>query len=243
MIKKYVVYSRQSKKSGMKGQMTLETADAIIRHFLNTQGEEGVDYEVVKVFKEVSSSYGSKSANRINFNEAYELCKQNGYTLLVSTASRLARNTAFGAKIIEEIDVVIASNPTASKTMKNIMLVLAEDESIQQSERRRATYQAKKEKCKKLGIKCEWGGNSEKWREKYFANKAAGKHSTTKLFKPSPQKDKLVVDIKTAISYGSPKSFVELADKLNKNEVFTLGNKPWNGRSLATFSKRNGIEL
>lgn len=240
---KYVVYSRQSKKSGMKNQMTLQTADSIVKHFLSTQGVEGVDYEVVEVFKEVSSSFGAKSANRINFNKAYELCKQHGYTLLVSTASRLARNTAFGARIIEEIDVVIASNPTASKTMKNIMLVLAEDESIQQSERRKATYQAKREKCKKLGVKCEWGGNSDKWREKYMTNRAAGKHDTSKQFKPSPQKEKLIVDIKTAISYSSPKTFVELADKLNQNGVMTLSNKVWDGKSLAVFAKRNEIKL
>ncbi|WNO47212.1 hypothetical protein [Vibrio phage vB_VibM_10AMN] len=82
-----------------------------------------------------------------------------------------------------------------------------------------------------------------KWHETYTANRAAGKHSTTKLFKPSPQKDKLIVDIKTAISYGSPKSFVELAEKLNKNKVFTLGNKPWNGRTLSTFCQRNEIKL
>lgn len=82
-----------------------------------------------------------------------------------------------------------------------------------------------------------------KWHETYTANRAAGKHSTTKLFKPSPQKDKLIVDIKTAISYGSPKSFVELADKLNKNEVFTLKGKEWNGRTLSTFCQRNEIKL
>ena len=242
-MKQYVIYSRQSKVSGLQGQMTLETADSIIRHYLSTQGKEGVDYEVVAAFKEVGSSFGEKSSSRKNFNEAYELCKENGYSLLVSTASRLARNTAFGAKVIEEIDVVIASNPTASKTMKNIMLVLAEDESLQQSERRKATYQAKKERCKELGIKCEWGGNSDKWREKFTKNREAGLHNTTKNFQPSANKQQTIVAIKQAIGYASPKSWTELAPKLNEQGVLTVSSKEWTPSSLGMFCKRNNISL
>ena len=81
------------------------------------------------------------------------------------------------------------------------------------------------------------------WHKSYTANKAAGLHNTTKQFKPSPEKDKLLVDIKTAIKYSNPKSFVELAEKLNDNNVVTLKGKTWCGRTLSTFAKRNNISI
>ena len=55
--------------------------------------------------------------------------------------------------------------------------------------------------------------------------------------------NKLLVDIKTAIKYSNPKSFVELAEKLNDNNVATLKGKAWCGRTLSTFAKRNGINI
>lgn len=81
------------------------------------------------------------------------------------------------------------------------------------------------------------------WHKSYTANRAAGLHNTTKQFKSSPEKDKLLVDIKTAIKYSKPKSFVELAEKLNDNNVVTLKGKTWCGRTLSTFAKRNNISI
>jgi len=81
------------------------------------------------------------------------------------------------------------------------------------------------------------------WHKSYTANKAAGLHNTTKQFKASPEKDKLLIDIKTAIKYSNPKSFVELAEKLNDNNVATLKGKAWCGRTLSTFAKRNDIHI
>lgn len=171
-MQKFVIYSRQSKVSGLAGQMTLETAEFTVRHYLQTLGKEGIDYEVVARFEEVKSGYGKSSRNRKEFNKAVQLCKSNkDYTLLVPNATRLSRNTAHGASLVEELNIVLANNPHANKTMKNLLLVMGEDESYQQSIRRSAAYQAKKERCEKLGVVCEWGANSKK----YQANLAEGK--------------------------------------------------------------------
>lgn len=166
-MKKIAIYSRQSKVSGLKGQMTLETADFTVRHYLHTLGEEGVDYEVVARFQEIKSSYGKNSRSREEFNKAVDFCRENkDVTLVVPNIQRFSRNTAHGATILEEIDVVLANNPHANNTMKNLLLVMGEDESYQQSIRRKATYQAKKERCEKLGVVCEWGANSVKYQQK-----------------------------------------------------------------------------
>jgi len=172
IMKQFVVYSRQSMVSDREGQMTLETADFTVRHYLNTLGKEGIDYQVVARFEEIKSGYGKSSRNRKEFNQAVELCRQNkNYTLLVPNATRLSRNTAHGASLVEELDIVLANNPQANRTMKNLMILMGEDESYQQSSRRKACYQAKKEKCDKLGIVCEWGANSKKYQEKLKSGK------------------------------------------------------------------------
>jgi len=245
-MKKFVIYSRQSKVSDYKGQMTLETSDSIIRHFLNTQGEEGVDYEIMGAFKEVTSSFGAKSSSRINFNKAYEMCKQNNYTLVVSTAARLARNTAFGSKVIEDIDVIFASHPTASKTMKNIMIVLAEDESINQSERRKATCDAKRERCKRNGEKFVWGGNSTKWRETFEQNKASGKHkyhTNERQFKVNPETDSIRKEIERVVKITQVNSYKELTEKVQLASITTPTGKMFTQQNLTNFCRRNNINL
>lgn len=166
-MKKFVIYSRQSKVSGLEGQMTLETADFTVKHYLQTVGSEGVDYEIVARFEEIKSGYGKSARNRKEFNNAVELCRENKeYILLVPNVTRLSRNTAHGSLLVEQLNIVLANNPHANKTMKNMMLVMGEDESGQQSERRKAAYKAKKERCDKLGVVCEWGANSEKYQTK-----------------------------------------------------------------------------
>ena len=114
-MRKFVLYSRQSKKSGMVGQMTLETSEFTMQHYLDTLNEP---YEIIDIIQEVKSGFKASSRNRVDFNRAVELCKQNNASLLVSNMSRLSRNTAHGAAVLEEIDVVLASAPSANKAMK-----------------------------------------------------------------------------------------------------------------------------
>lgn len=181
---------------------------------------------------------------------------QKGDTLLVWEMWRLGRSVpdvrriceglidrGISIKFVSEGLFLSAEDTGMAKHFSNLVLTVMSacgefDRAYKAESSRQGLEYVKKNHPEKLRKTA-----GSKWREKYFANKAAGKHSTTKLFKPSPKKEKLIVDIETAISYSSPKTFVELADKLNQNGVMTLSNKVWDGKSLAVFAKRNEIKL
>ncbi len=246
-MKKFVIYSRQSKVSGLKGQMTLETADFTIKHYLSSVGVEDVDYEVVARFQEIRSSYGNNSRNRIEFNKAIDFCRNNpDYTLVVPNIQRFSRNTAHGATILEEIDVVLANNPHANKTMKNLLLVMGEDESYQQSERRKATYKAKRARCEKEGLVCTWGGNSDKWRISFNKNKSLGLHShksNATSFRVSDNTNEIVQQISRLVKITTPSNYKELTEKVTLANITTPRGKPFSVTNLANFCKRNNIQL
>jgi DNA invertase Pin-like site-specific DNA recombinase len=244
-MKKFVIYSRQSKVSGLQGQMTLETADFTIKHYLNTVGVEGVDYEVVGSFEEIKSSYGHEnSRSRAEFNKAVKMCTEsNGeYTLVVSTAARLSRNTAHGAQLVEDFDIVIASNPNANKTMKNIMFVFGEEESYQQSERRKAAAAAKRKRCEDTGEKFIWGGNSPQWHKTFQANRA--NHAKTKRKEASRQRMQPVVTLITdMISFSNNTLTLDaIAAKLNERNITTATGKPWKKQNVSGFIKMYDIK-
>lgn len=241
LMKHFIIYSRQSKISGLEGQMTLETADFTIKHYLKTVGKEGLDYKVVGSFEEVQSGFGKKAKNREEFSKAVELCYKNKdkYTLLVSNISRLSRNTALGAKLVEDLDIVVASNPLANNTMKNLMLVMAEEESSQQSIRRTAAAEAKRERCKKNGEKFIWGGNSPKWKASYQSNRAKGLHKKSRTsIKAAEKKKPIVEEIKKIIDYSNDSlTYEQISDKLNAIGVLTTRGNPWIAANVCKFIK------
>ncbi|AGH31885.1 DNA invertase [Vibrio phage PWH3a-P1] len=203
---------------------------------------------------EFSDKLSGKNTNRPQLQECMSVITE-GDVLWVHSIDRLARNVedlrgivfdlmdkGATVKFVKEGLEFTGSQDEAMKASMSKMLLtllgaVAEFERSLITSRVREGVQQAKLKGKKIG------GSNPQWKQSYTTNRAAGKHSTTKDFKPSPQKEKLIVDIKTAISYSSPKTFVELADKLNQNGVMTLSNKVWDGKSLAVFAKRNEIKL
>ncbi|UZV41118.1 serine recombinase family protein [Vibrio phage vB_VpaM_R16F] len=224
-----------------------------------TEGRQDVARQLFGLeFDEVFIEYasGKNEENRPVFQELKSVLK-SGDEVWFNDLSRAGRNTkqllntvedliSRGVKVVFKTENLTFVNeetdPMQGAISKMLLTMLSSVNELFLTQTKIAVKQGlervKKESPEKLRKT-----TGSKWHETYTKNRDAGKHSTTKLFKPSPQKDKLIVDIKTAISYGSPKSFVELADKLNKNKVFTLGNKPWNGRTLSTFCQRNEIKL
>uniref|UniRef100_A0AB39AJR7 Serine recombinase family protein n=1 Tax=Vibrio phage P018-4 TaxID=3229728 RepID=A0AB39AJR7_9CAUD len=233
-----------SRKIGYRRCSTNESKQDLSRQLLDIKLDlcfdefaSGKDERGRPVFQEMVNSV--KKGDTIYFNDLSRAGRNAGQ--LINTINKLLDQKVTIHFITENITLSgDDSNPmqqAMSELIVNVMASMNQFFLAQQKASIKQGLESARRKGKKLG------GSNEAWHETYTANRAAGKHSTTKLFKPSPQKDKLIVDIKTAISYGSPKSFVELADKLNKNKVFTLGDKPWNGRSLATFCQRNEIKL
>lgn len=243
-MKHFVIYSRQSKVSDLEGQMTLETADFAIQNYLNTVGEEGVDYEIAGNFTEIGSSYSKYSRNRIEFNKALALCYSDPskYILLVSNMSRLTRNTAHGATLVEDLLILPASQPNADKTIKNIMLVLAESESHQHSIRRKAAYEAKRARCLRTGEPFYWGGNSPKWKKSYHSNK--NKHKRPASVERAKDFAKPFIEIVKNMIEFSNDSFTQqqIADKLNSKGLLTSRGKEWSKATISRFLKKNNIE-
>lgn len=233
-----------SRKIGYRRCSTNETKQDLSRQLL--------DIELDFCFDEFAS--GKDEKGRPVFQEMVNSVEK-GDTIYFNDLSRAGRNAG---QLINTINKLLAQQVTIHFITENITLSGDDSNPMQQAmselivnvmasmnqfflAQQKASVKQGLESARRKGKKI--GGANPQWKQSYTTNRAAGKHPTTKLFKPSPQKDKLIVDIKTAISYGSPKSFVELADKLNKNKVFTLGNKPWNGRTLSTFCQRNEIKL
>lgn len=245
-MKRFVIYSRQSKESGLQGQMTLETADYSIRHYLMTVGKEGIDYEVLGRFEEVKSGFGKSARNRDEFNKAVKLCYDNKETstLLVSNISRLSRNTAYGSQIVEDLNVVLASNPQANRTMKNLMLVMAEDESMQQSIRRKSAVMAKKERCEKNGDDFIWGGNSPQWHKTFQENKAKGLHKRPAFIQKSRDDAQPVVkEITNIIKYSRGSvTQTDIAIHLNSAGLTTARGGEFTKGSVSRMIKKFNID-
>lgn len=240
-MKKLVLYSRQSKISGNSNQMTLETSEFTMNHYLSTLGEEGVDYQVIDILREVKSGYSNSSRNRSTFNSAVELCKKHGASLVVSTMSRLSRNTAHGANVLEEIDVIVASSPSANKAMKQIMLVMAEDESEQQSLRRKAVYQAKKKRCEDAGERLVWGASSPKHQQSFQANKANHKKNSLNL-KVRDAQQPIVDKVSSIIRYSGGKvTQGGIAKILNEEGVQTVNGKQFTQAIVSRMMKKYEI--
>ena len=233
MSEKFVVYRRLSVEDRSRKQHGFESQMRDIEDYLAKQDSP----EVIGSFHEFVS--GAES-NKPKLKEAIELCKETGATLLIAKLDRLSRKVSQISVLMEsDITLRVALMPNASTFELHIYASLAEQEREMIRDRvKRGLAVVKSESPEKLR---KTKGTA--WHKSYTANKAAGLHNTTKQFKPSPEKDKLLVDIKTAIKYSNPKSFVELAEKLNDNNVVTLKGKAWCGRTLSTFAKRNNISI
>ena len=233
MSEKFVIYRRLSVEDRSRKQHGFESQMRDIEDYLAKQDSP----EVIGSFHEFVS--GAES-NKPKLKEAIELCKETGATLLIAKLDRLSRKVSQISVLMEsDITLRVALMPNASTFELHIYASLAEQEREMIRDRvKRGLAVVKSESPEKLR---KTKGTA--WHKSYTANKAAGLHNTTKQFKPSPEKDKLLVDIKTAIKYSNPKSFVELAEKLNTNNVVTLKGKAWCGRTLSTFAKRNNISI
>ena len=233
MSEKFVIYRRLSVEDRSRKQHGFESQMRDIEDYLAKQDSP----EVIGSFHEFVS--GAES-NKPKLKEAIELCKETGATLLIAKLDRLSRKVSQISVLMEsDITLRVALMPNASTFELHIYASLAEQEREMIRDRvKRGLAVVKAESPEKLR---KTKGTA--WHKSYTANKAAGLHNTTKQFKPSPEKDKLLVDIKTAIKYSNPKSFVELAEKLNDNNVVTLKGKTWCGRTLSTFAKRNNISI
>lgn len=149
----YVVYYRVSTKKQGESGLGLDAQKSEIERYMKlyAKGED-----IVAEFSEVASG---TTDMRLEFVKAINMCKQEGHTLLVSSVDRIGRKLSIVAKVIEDINVKVASMPFASNFELHIHASVAEQESKLISERTKAALQEAKARGVKLG------GNNKKRRK------------------------------------------------------------------------------
>ena len=142
---KHVAYYRVSTGKQGRSGLGLEAQSEAVRSYLN-----GGSWELVAEFTEVES--GKRHENRPKLQEALELCKLTGATLIVAKLDRLSRDAAFlltlqnaGARF------VCADMPDANSLTVGIMALVAQQEREAISTRTKAALAAAKARGTKLG--------------------------------------------------------------------------------------------
>lgn len=145
---KYIAYYRVStEKQGQSG-LGLEAQKRDIKVFMDSFANE--DDQLVAEFVEVESG---RHDDRRKLEEAMELCRKTGATLLVQKLDRLSRRVSFIAGLIEDRDLQFkcAQMPFADKFQLHIHAALAEQERDFISQRTKAALAVKKSEGVKLG--------------------------------------------------------------------------------------------
>lgn len=145
-IMKYVIYYRVSTKKQGESGLGLEAQQAYIEHFIDSS-------EVVKEFTEIASAKNVDCKSRPVLCEALELCKNNGYTLVVAKIDRLSRTTEHALSIYEQLsgNLVSCDIPNLDKFTLTLFMAIADRERELISIRTKQALAAKKKQGKKLG--------------------------------------------------------------------------------------------
>jgi DNA invertase Pin-like site-specific DNA recombinase len=147
-MKQFVIYTRVSTKSQGDSGLGLEAQERDINLYLDNYAEE--PHDIIGRFCDVES--GTR-ADRLQMQEALDLVRKTGSTLLVAKLDRLSRKVSFIATLMDDkkVDFKVASMPTADKVMLHIYAVLSEAERDFISTRTKAALKEAKERGVKLG--------------------------------------------------------------------------------------------
>ncbi|MDC0491245.1 recombinase family protein [Paracoccaceae bacterium] len=140
----FVSYLRVStQKQGQSG-LGLEAQRKAVEDNLN-----GGDWNLIEEVVEVESG---KKNKRPKLNEAIELCKASGATLVVAKIDRLTRDAAFLLNLKDAgIDFIAADMPEANRLTIGIMALVAEQEREAISKRTKEALAAAKVRGVQLG--------------------------------------------------------------------------------------------
>ena len=132
-----------TQKQGQSG-LGLEAQRKAVEDYLN-----GGDWNLIEEVVEVESG---KKNKRPKLNEAIELCKASGATLVVAKIDRLTRDAAFLLNLKDAgIDFIAADMPEANRLTIGIMALVAEQEREAISKRTKEALAAAKVRGVQLG--------------------------------------------------------------------------------------------
>ena len=143
---KFVVYHRVSTKKQGKSGLGLNAQKAYIKHFINKQ-------DIVQEFTEIATAKYMDCKTRPQLCKAIELCKLNGYTLVVAKIDRLSRKTEHALNIYNQLDGRLQSCdiPNLDKFTPTLFMAIADRERELISIRTKQALAEKKKQGVKLG--------------------------------------------------------------------------------------------
>lgn len=140
----FICYYRVSTTKQGRSGLGLEAQRKSVADYLN-----GGDWNIIEEFTEIESG---KKNQRPKLQEAIELCKATGSTLIVAKIDRLTRDAAFLLNLKDAgVDFVAADMPDANRLTVGIMALIAEQEREAISKRTRDALAAAKARGVVLG--------------------------------------------------------------------------------------------
>ena len=120
-IMKYIAYYRVSTKKQGESQLGLKAQVQAVTRFISPE-------LLFKSFTEIET--GTSKKYRPILNEAIELCKKQGATLIIAKLDRLARNVSFVASLMDSgIKFKAVDMPEANELTIHIMSAIAQHEA------------------------------------------------------------------------------------------------------------------
>ena len=133
---RYVLYTRVStNEQGKSGLGLAGQLDAINRYIANDKAAQ-----VMGEFRDVMSG---KSSARPGLNQAVELCKSTGATLVLAKLDRLSRDIGDLSRLRNEVNILDVESPDSSTLLFAVKAGMAQEEREKISERTRAGLRAK----------------------------------------------------------------------------------------------------
>lgn len=226
MTTSYVVYRRCSTQKQGESGLGLEAQQALIDRLPK-------DGPVLAEYVEVESG---KRCNRPELQKALAHAKATGSILLIAALSRLARNVAFVANLMDSgVDFICADHPSATRLTLHILSAVAEEESRLISERTKAALAVAKKHGVLLGSARlgHWNGKERGWRKAVVAS------AKTRQAAAASRYEMLIPVIREQREAGQ--TMAQICDWLNERGFQTTRNLPFTvGRVWSLIDKYLG---
>ena len=204
--KSFVSYLRVSTSGQGESGLGIEAQRAAVQSFIKSSRAE-----LVREFVEIESG---KSSDRPALAEAFRLCKDKGYVLLVAKLDRLSRNLHFITSLEESgIEFCCADNPNMNRLVLHIFASVAQHEREMISQRTKAALAAAKARGTRIG-------NPNPGPALQLANSAR----TEKAKARNSKLHQIVNEVKTKAGLST---LAEIARALNLRGIRTARGREW----------------
>lgn len=230
--RKYVSWIRVSTKGQGQSGLGLAAQETIIRHFLGG--------EPVETFTDVWSGTNLKGAP--NLRRAIELCKREGYLLVIAKTDRF-RNAEQALAVLNEVgeeNIHFCDLPSTNRMILTVMFAVYENQAIMGRINTKRALDERKKQAKrdggwisKSGRFCKKLGNSKGCDTSPASEAAAIAHRERK---ENDEKWKEAKRIATKL-YNDGKNSVEISEELNFHNHKTRRGNHWSPEAVRRLLK------